>query len=168
MEIKSLILIGLLFYFAIDDYKRYKINNKVILISIILGIILNFFDNNIFLSIKGIIIPFIFLYPLFIINIFPAGDIKILMFVGSILGYIDLFFIFVISIIISIIIVLVKYSKNNINFNHFFSYIKDCFFNKTIIKYNKESKIKFPFAVSMFLAVIIFFIFKNIQLIKLF
>lgn len=80
--------IFLLFLAAVkEDLKSYKIPNRLIVAGLVVSLVSN--DQgwtSIFGWIQGILLPVIFLFPLFIIRALGAGDIKLYSVIGGFYG----------------------------------------------------------------------------------
>ncbi|MDM8534559.1 A24 family peptidase [Clostridiaceae bacterium HSG29] len=166
MYIKLVFVFLFILSAAINDIKYSKISNKLILISIIFGLSYNVYLNNFagfIFSIKGIILPFIALYVLFLMNFLPAGDIKLFMAIGSVLGYQYVFMIIIISVFIGgiySIFLLIKNRKFS-DFKKLFVYFKSCVLNMKLLEYNVSESIRFPFAPIVFISYLAFIFVKN-------
>lgn len=88
------------------DIKSYKIPNKLNLIFIVFGLILNLIIGNIKLSLIGMLFPMI-LFPLFICRMMGAGDIKLFCALGSIVCFPHIVKIMAYSIIFNGIIAII-------------------------------------------------------------
>lgn len=146
---------------AINDYKEHKVKNKYIFYTSLLGFVVNVYGdgmNGLKLFLLGIVIPFAILYPFFLVKLIPAGDIKLFMAIGSLLGYKMSLNILLYSLILggfySIILVVSK--RKFLEFKKFFLYLKSCFIGKTFFKYDSSESIKFPLAPIVFLSYIVF------------
>jgi len=166
MYIKIVFVFIFVLLAAINDIKYSKISNKLILITIIFGLSYNVYLNNIdglIFSIKGIILPFIVLYLFFLMNFLPAGDIKLFMAIGSVLGYQHVFIIIIISIFtggIYSIFLLIKNRKFN-DFKKLFVYFKSCVINMKLLEYDVSRSIRFSFAPIVFISYLVFIVVKN-------
>ncbi len=166
MYIKLIFVFLFILAAAINDVKHSKISNKLILITIIFGLSYNVYLNNIdgfIFSIKGIILPFVALYIFFLMNFLPAGDIKLFMAIGSVLGYQHVFIIIIISVFIGAIyslFLLIKNRKFN-DFKKLFVYFKSCVINMKLLEYNVSGSIRFPFAPIVFISYLVFIFVKN-------
>lgn len=69
---------------AVTDVRMHKIKNVAVLVGIAGGLLLHV--GNIVSVLAGMVFPLL-LFPLFLIRIVGAGDIKLLCAVGAILGY---------------------------------------------------------------------------------
>ncbi|MDF2871633.1 MAG: Flp pilus assembly protein protease CpaA [Anaerocolumna sp.] len=72
-----------------EDLKSYKIPNRLIVAGLVVSLILVSPDQgwtSIFGWIQGILLPVIFLFPLFIIRALGAGDIKLYSVIGGFYG----------------------------------------------------------------------------------
>jgi len=121
--LKMLLVYALTSAAVITDYKYYKIPNSLNIWGLISAIFLNLFlqeQYNLYSIVIGLIIPFILLYPVFVIGGIGAGDIKLLCVIGAVIGFKNsirfTIFCFVIAGIIGILKLLfleIRYKKNN-------------------------------------------------------
>ena len=89
MNIVRFIVCGVFFVLAmIGDKKEHKIKNKLVLVFLCIGIIINVvtFDYRIMLSSLGTMLIPLLLLPLFAVRALGAGDIKALCTAGLIMG----------------------------------------------------------------------------------
>ena len=86
MVIKILICAVFLILINITDIKGFKIKNKVVLPTIIIGLIYGLISNSFLDSIYGLLIPLV-LFPLYALKMLGAGDVKALCAIGSVLGF---------------------------------------------------------------------------------
>ena len=77
MLIKIFICAAFLVLINITDIKGFKIKNKVVLPTIILGLIYGLICNGFLDSIHGMLIPLV-LFPLYALRMLGAGDVKAL------------------------------------------------------------------------------------------
>lgn len=114
----------------IQDIRSFKIKNITILVGIVIGVLflltqkdfsslLNYFG--------GMIVPILILFPLFMLRMFGAGDVKLLSVVGLFLGTQAAIYIIVSSIVVGGILSIIKLVQNrNIKqrANYFIQYVK--------------------------------------------
>ena len=89
MIYKMLFVYALISAAVITDYKCFQIPNLQNLWGLISAIFLNLFlqeQYNLLSNVIGFVIPFVLLYPVFIIGGIGAGDIKLLCVIGTIIG----------------------------------------------------------------------------------
>lgn len=129
-----LILVLLAVY---HDIKSYKIKNYIIVIGIITGLAFNIRDlefTAIYTFLLATILPIIILFPLFLIKVLGAGDIKFFSVIGSYMGVSAVVEIIIISFLIGAIISIIYLicTKSFLKrLNHLKSYISN------LIKENK-------------------------------
>ncbi len=166
MVIKFIYVFIFVLFSAIDDYKNSKVSNKLVLLTIIFGLIINVYLNKfdgLLFSLKGIVIPFVMLYIFFIMNLVPAGDIKLFMAIGGVIGIKYTIDIMIMSVMIGGIysLILILKNKNSYSINKIFIYFKSCIINLKLLKYDAETSIRFPFVPLVFVSYLIF-IFQKI------
>jgi len=86
---KMLLVYALISAAVIMDYKYFKIPNSLNLWGFISAIFLNLFSPgpyNLYSVVIGLMIPFVLLYPVFMIGGIGAGDIKLLCVIGAVIG----------------------------------------------------------------------------------
>lgn len=151
------------------DLKFRKIPNKINLIFIILGFILNsvFFGfKGVGQSIVGIIIPFILLLPFYSLRGIGAGDVKFFMAIGAFVGGFMVCYIFATSFIIAGIYCAFRIiSKRGItdfkNIIYSMNILLFCGL-ATDIGFDKTKVTVFRLSPAIFLGVIICFIFSSL------
>ena len=130
-------LVCLLLLAVIMDLRSYKISNHLILTGIITGILFDVYEygrTGIRLWLPGILLPVILLFPLFIIKVLGAGDIKLFSVIGSFYGtsYVlkSIAAAFILGAVMSLIY-LIKYRLVFYRFRHLFNYIRTSITNFT-------------------------------------
>ena len=89
MIYKMLFVYALVGAAVIMDYKYFKIPNSLNLWGLVSAIFLILFlhdQYNFYRIAIGLVVPFILLYPVFIIGGIGAGDIKLLCVIGTVIG----------------------------------------------------------------------------------
>ena len=131
-EVKYLLCLFVILLLAVlEDFKRKKIPNILIVAGIITGIIRIFIRDGaweIFLYIPGIILPFSLLYPIYKIGGIGAGDIKLLSLLGFYLSFSQLIFSIFTAFLIGAILAIFKmiYYHNFLErFIYLVSYIRE-------------------------------------------
>lgn len=154
MIIRILICAVFLILINITDIKGFKIKNKVVLPTIIIGLIYGLISSSFFDSIYGMLIPLV-LFPLYALKMLGAGDVKALCAIGAVLGFkisvMTMLLTFVSGGIIALGFML--FNKNFVErFKNLFNYLKMSFFMKKIDKYNyggsEKSYFRFSFAIT--------------------
>lgn len=154
MIVKSIICAVFLVLINITDIKGFKIKNKVVLPTIIIGLIYGLICNSFLDSIYGMLIPLV-LFPLYALKMLGAGDVKALCAVGAVLGFklsvMTLLLTFVSGGVIAFGFML--FNKNFIKrFKNLFNYLKMSFFMRKMDKYNyggsEKSYFRFSFAIT--------------------
>lgn len=154
MIFKIIICIAFLIAINITDIKGFKIKNKVVLPTIIIGLIYGIICNNFLDSIYGMLIP-LALFPLYALKMLGAGDVKALCAIGSVLGFKLSVMTMLLTFISGGIIALgfMLFNKNFVErFQNLFNYLRMTFFMRKIDKYNyggsKNSYFRFSFAIT--------------------
>lgn len=154
MIVKSIICAVFLVLINITDIKGFKIKNKVVLPTIIIGLIYGLISNSFLDSIYGMLIPLV-LFPLYALKMLGAGDVKALCAVGAVLGFklsvMTLLLTFVSGGVIALGFML--FNKNfKERFKNLFLYLKMSFFMRKMDKYNygggEKSYFRFSFAIT--------------------
>ncbi len=154
MIIKIIISAVFLILINITDIKGYKIKNKVVLPTVIIGLIFGLICNKFFDSVYGMLIPLV-LFPLYALKMLGAGDVKALCAIGAILGLklsvMTMLLTFVSGGVIALGSMLLN--RNFIErFKNLFNYLKMSFLTKKIEKYNygesEKSYFRFSFAIT--------------------
>jgi len=154
MIVKSIICAVFLVLINITDIKGFKIKNKVVLPTIIIGLIYGLICNSFLDSIYGMLIPLV-LFPLYALKMLGAGDVKALCAVGAVLGFklsvMTLLLTFVSGGVIALGFML--FNKNfKERFKNLFLYLKMSFFMRKMDKYNygggEKSYFRFSFAIT--------------------
>ena len=89
MIYKMLFVYALISAAVIMDYKYFKISNSLNMWGLISAIFLNLFlyeQYNLYSIAIGLAIPFLLLYPVFMIGGIGAGDVKLLCVIGIVIG----------------------------------------------------------------------------------
>lgn len=131
----------LLFYLStavIWDLTQFRIPNYYILFGLILGgVMLPIHGYGIQEVLLGCLCPVVFLYPLFLIGAFGAGDIKLLAVTGLFLGGLNLYLVavsFAAGGVLSLVKMISDKSLCPRLFN-FYSYLVHCINEKKILTY---------------------------------
>lgn len=102
-----LVLVLVLIFASLWDYKKRKIPNLLIAVGYIYGLMRIFYYQNFLTHILGIIVPILILYPFFKIGTIGAGDIKLFSLIGCYLSFMEvlycMFLTFVIGAIVSLV-----------------------------------------------------------------
>ena len=101
-----LVLVLVLFFASLWDYKKRKIPNLLIGVGFIYGLMRIFYYQNFLTHIGGIVFPILILYPFFKIGTIGAGDIKLFSLIGCYLSFMEvlycMFLAFVVGAIVSL------------------------------------------------------------------
>ena len=99
----------------VQDIRLFKIKNITILVGIFIGTLFLITQKDIsslLYHFGGMIVPILILFPLFMLRMFGAGDIKLLSVVGLFLGTQAAIHIIIASIVIGGVLSLVKLVQN--------------------------------------------------------
>lgn len=124
-----------------QDIQTYKIPNWYIVIGFLEGIVIQLYDHGIYGVLMwgiGILIPIIILFPLSIIRVFGAGDVKVFAVLGGCFSYEYAIRCMIISILVGAILAIVKLIRTNSygqRVQYFFSYVSQVMYSKKIIPY---------------------------------
>lgn len=160
--IKSILVIAISIAALVNDLKYFKIPNKLNLTFIVAGLLLNACLGNVKLALAGMAFPMI-LFPLFAVRMMGAGDIKLFCAVGAIVGFPNIVSIICYSVIFNgiIAVLLLIFRKEKGGFAHIVEWLKCCFFNSRIVKYqslDKKNRNIFRYAYGIFLGCICYVI----------
>lgn len=159
--IMSFILTSIALY---QDFKYYKIKNKLNFIFILLGFIYNIFIGNILNSLIGFLFP-IWMLILFRFRMMGAGDIKLFFALGAITGFPNILYISILSIILNGIIafIIMILRKNFISrFKMIYYWLNNCFYSNKFIEYegiDGERNGLFRYSIGIFLGNLIYYIY---------
>lgn len=154
MTIKILICAVFLVMINITDIKGFKIKNKTVLPTIIIGLIYGLICNSFLDSLYGMLIPLV-LFPLYALQMLGAGDVKALCAIGAVLGFklsvMTMLLTFVSGGVIALGFML--FNRNFIErFKNLFHYLKMSFFMRKMDKYNygggEKSYFRFSYAIT--------------------
>ncbi|WP_105619046.1 prepilin peptidase [Vallitalea okinawensis] len=162
---KYVLLIGILALSAITDYKEYKVKNKYLLLTVLIACIYHGTTTGLQGSIKtffNVFIPIIILFPLFMLKMLPAGDIKLFGTIAAIMGTVFTINAFILTIFIAGIgAIILMFVHNNFfeRMTYLGRYIYSSLILKKILPYNNYSNINpsyhFPLSYFIFLGCII-------------
>lgn len=99
----------------LQDIRLFKIKNITILVGIFTGVLFLITQEDISSMLNyfgGMIVPILILFPLFMLRMFGAGDIKLLSVVGLFLGIQAAIHIIIASIVIGGILSIIKLVQN--------------------------------------------------------
>lgn len=133
-----IILIIVLFFASLYDFRIGRIPNLLIAIGAIYGLIRVFYYQNLFSHIPGIIFPILIFYPLFKIGTLGAGDIKLFSLIGFYVSFMEsLYCIFLAFVIGAVFSLLALKQEGNLSdrITYLMSYLKDCIHQKQIHYY---------------------------------
>lgn len=89
IELRYFALAGLLLFAAIDDWRRRRISNRLVLLGLALAFIFNLVYPNaigLWRGMLGMLVGFAMLLPFYLLRGMAAGDVKLMAMVGAFLG----------------------------------------------------------------------------------
>jgi prepilin peptidase CpaA len=144
------------------DFATGKVSNKLIIIGIILGFVLQILfegKDKIGNFLLGAMVPIIFLMLVFMIGGIGAGDIKLFSVIGVFLGARGVFTCIITAFIIGAVISLGKIliSRNfYVYFNNLINYISEFFQTQKIQIYKREKNNTIHFTLPILISVLIY------------
>lgn len=154
MIIKMILCAIFLFLINMTDIKGFKIKNKVVFPTIIIGLIYALICHSFLDGLYGMLIPLV-LFPLYALKMLGAGDVKALCAIGAVLGFKLSVMTMLLTFISGGIIALgfMLFHKNFVaRFQNLFRYFKNIFLMGKIEQYNyggsEKSYFRFSFAIT--------------------
>jgi len=159
--IRLIVTIVFLFFASLTDLKVNKVKNSHILIAMIVGLIINSFGfglEGLTVALSGLIIPLVIGYPLFLLGLIPAGDVKMFMALGAINGVNNMGRLLIITILLGgIYSMLLLYKRKDFSgFGNFYHYLKKILFARKLSPYDSKNSIRFPLAPVTFISYLVF------------
>ncbi|MCI8805475.1 MAG: prepilin peptidase [Clostridiales bacterium] len=160
--LKIFLIIISLGFAAYSDFKIRKVRNKLIVITSIMGTIISVFlkDISIVQILLGLAAPFVICLPFYLLKMLKAGDIKLFMMIGMVMGFDYIIRCMALSVltggVISIFVV-IKRKCFIKRMRYLFEYLKSLYYlqKPTVYMNDNKSEGYFPFATAVFLGVII-------------
>lgn len=164
-----IVLLLVLFFASIWDFKKGKIPNLLIIIGVIYGFMRVFYYQNFFTHIWGIVFPILILYPFYKIGTIGAGDLKLLSLIGFYVSFMESIYCMFLAFVIGAIFSLVSMKRKD-NFadriSYLISYLKESFSQKQLRYYYQDldennlslqeiEKTKIHLAIPIFISVFI-------------
>lgn len=133
-----------------SDIKSYRIPNKLNLVFLIMGLVLNAALGSIRSTVVGLVFPLI-LFPLFALRMMGAGDIKLFCAMGAIVGFPQIINIMAYSIVFNgIIAVFLIFIRKECNgFTRLWQYLRYIFITGKLTEYqtlDRDNKNIFRYA----------------------
>jgi prepilin peptidase CpaA len=156
-----MITIIFLFIVSITDLKLNKVKNNHLLIFIIIAFGMNTMTlgfDGMMISLYGFIIPLIIGYPLFLLGLIPAGDIKLFMALGVMHGINATGRLLIITLLLGglySMLLLIK-RKDLSGFISFYHYIKETIITRNLSSYDTKNSLRFPLAPVTFISYLLF------------
>ncbi len=139
--LKIIIVVVFLLASVYSDYKTVKIRNSITLPFVAIGLIINVVDGSILESLIGLVFPFVFFFIFWRMKLIGAGDIKVFMGMGAVLGvriFINtLFPIFVVLFIMWLFVTKFSFDVIGQRFKYMHASLKIMFLTKSVSKENK-------------------------------
>ena len=166
--IKMTLIITQIAIAVITDVRCYKVKN--IMIAAFLGAEIMFYaisieHRNFFAGLLGLAAPFVVLFPLYILKMLGAGDIKLFCSIGFLVGVKDVLYSIIYSYLFGFVIaVIIMINRDNFlaRFKSLFYYLKSCILSMCILPYGglnpqSDGRMHFTIPIAMgTLAVILF------------
>lgn len=162
MPIDDVICTGIAVIAAFNDLKTGKISNAIVFPVFVLGLLWCFSESGLdglANSILGGLLP-LTLLPLFIMRMLGGGDIKLLMALGSWLGFEDCTRLILLSILCGGImaVVVMAFQRNcGFRFRKLGIYLKSCLIGRRLLPYQDFSRMEHGAALPFALAVLLGF-----------
>lgn len=159
--IRLSITIMFLFITSLTDIKCNKVKNNHLLLFIIIAFVTNTLTlglEGIMFALFGFMIPLIIGYPLFLLGLIPAGDVKLFMALGAMHGINATGNLLIITLLVGglySILLLIK-SKKLSGFISFYRYIKEMIITRNLSSYDTKNSIRFPLAPVTFISYLVF------------
>lgn len=159
--IRLIITILFLLIASLTDLKFNKVKNNHLLVFIIIAFTTNTLTlglEGIMVALFGFMIPLIIGYPLFLLGLIPAGDVKLFMALGAMHGINATGSLLIITLLLGglySILLLIK-RKDLSGFISFYRYIKEIIFTRNMSPYDTKNSIRFPLAPVTFISYLVF------------
>ncbi len=152
--VKLLVLAVFLTLINITDIKGFKIKNKIVFPTVLLGLVLGLISSSFLDSLYGMLIPLV-LFPLYAFRMLGAGDVKALCAIGAVVGFDMSVKIMLITFVAGGVIALAFMIANRNfvqRFKNLFRYLKMCFVTKKPLAYDfgggTKSYFRFSYAIT--------------------
>ena len=128
-----IVLILVLFFAALWDWKKGKVPNLLIVVGALYGLMRIFYYHNLHEHICGIVFPILVLYPFYKIGTIGAADLKLFSMIGFYISFMENVYCIFLTFVIGAIISLIRMKRAG-NFtdriSYLLSYLKECFNQK--------------------------------------
>ncbi len=156
---------------AYSDYKTQKIKNRLTAGTALAGLLFNFIipEFSFKSSVLGLIVPFLICLLFYCLKIIRAGDVKLYMAIGAVMGVEWGLWCMAMSLIAGGIIAIFVAIKRHCfisRIKYLFEYFKNIFYFHKITAYmvdDKNSDGYFPFGIAIFAGVIVTAIFRYFE-----
>jgi len=150
------IYVGVGLVAAITDFRTGKIYNWLTVPAFLLGLALSFLYATAWAGLGGAGVAFLVFFPLHFLKIFGAGDVKLAMAFGAVLGVRGTVELLILSILIAglgAFFLLIYHRRVKIFFMECFGFFRSIFIPGLVLQWPKLSRdIKAPFGVALFLS----------------
>ena len=167
--VKMIVLISLLIASVTMDMYNYKIMNKPCALAIGISMTLAIFAegaNGLLQCLLGLTIPFILLFPLYMLNMMGAGDIKLFCAIGALVSINNILICIAYSFLTGFLIaVSLMFMRGNFRsrFKKLYLYLSNCFLSGSMMPYEKanaENDGRMHFSIPIALGTIAAFVIK--------
>lgn len=158
-------LLILLLLAALEDLRFYKVNNKIIIMGLLLGFIVNVYESGVdglVIWFLGALTPLVLLFLLYLCRMMGAGDLKVFSFIGCFLGVSFVLRSIVVSFILGAILSFFILLKNRSIFSRCYrviSYVSESIQSRRLMSYytlsQDDRKYVIPFTVAIFGSVVL-------------
>ena len=160
--LKILLIILSSGFAAYTDFKTRKVRNNLIVITIAAGILISLFLKDISLVqiLLGFAAPFVICLPFYLLKMLKAGDVKLFMMIGTVMGFDYIIRCMALSIlsggVISVLIIIKRRCFIR-RMKYLFEYLKSLYYlhKSTVYMNDNKSEGYFPFAIAVFFGVVI-------------
>lgn len=158
---KFLVLLSVAVIAVILDFATGKVSNKLILIGLLLGLCLRFYQgglNQVGNYLLGITVPFLALIVVFLIGGIGAGDIKLFSVIGGFVGAKDVLVCIVAAIFIGAVISIIKILMNKnffVCFSHIIQFFSGFYQTQKIQVFKKEKSNTIHFTLPILISVLL-------------
>ncbi len=148
----------------ISDIRIYKIKNQIVYPFMLMGLTLNiaiFGLQGLKTSIEGIFIPIVLLFPLYLLRMLGAGDIKLFSAIGSIMGVAFILKCMIVSSLaggLMALCIMTFRTNGRARLRYLYQYLKASLLAMKPLSYQDFTKVNdghFPFALAVALGTLI-------------
>ncbi len=148
------------FFACLQDIQLHKVKNWYILVMLFMGLVYQIFSGDTISGILGAASGMIF-YPLFMLRLMGAGDVKMFCVLGAWAAVPDIFMLMACCVLVNGVVALcfMLFRKNGRKvFYNFGLWLKNCFLSGSYIPMAEEAdkSDRYPYMIGVFLGVIVF------------